>query len=159
MSIRKKVGCVFLGFLAVSSASAEPNKALLQELRQLKVELFEQYQGIEERLARLEALISPEYSVKVIPQTDSASVPTAAVEPVISRWQQPSAWNSIQPGMSRAEVEAILGQPSSERSNIINYITLTYEGRSAVGDKEIGGSVTLTDNDRVEYRGIQRPSW
>jgi hypothetical protein len=61
-------------------------------------------------------------------------------------WQVPFAWGRIKIGMSRAEVEEILGAPASVDS-VLDYQTLTYKGESP-GGAVINGTVKLTD-DRV----------
>jgi hypothetical protein len=61
------------------------------------------------------------------------------------RWQNPFAWSQVNMGMSRAEVEAILGPPTTVDS-VIDYQTLHYSGQ--VAGETLSGTVKLTD-DRV----------
>lgn len=61
------------------------------------------------------------------------------------KWQNPVAWSQITKGMSRSEVESILGPPSSVDS-VIDYQTLHYTG--SAGGETISGIVKLED-DRV----------
>ena len=61
-------------------------------------------------------------------------------------WQVPFAWTRIKMNMSRAEVEAILGPPTSVDS-VIDYQTLHYSGQVAGGEM-LSGTVKFTD-DRV----------
>jgi hypothetical protein len=61
-------------------------------------------------------------------------------------WQIPFAWTRIKTGMSRAQVEEILGAPTSVDS-VIDYQTLVYKD-DASGPRTISGSVKLVD-DRV----------
>jgi hypothetical protein len=154
----KVVICILLSVSV--SAQAEANEKLLQQIVSLRVELAQKYDDIERRLVRLEQLIGPEYSVQVVPSQPTATSPTPAVklQAVVPKWQRPEAWAHIMPGMNRVDVEAFLGRSSSEKVNIVGYTTLLYEG-SKLSGKRIKGSVTLTDSDRVEYRGIDRPDW
>jgi hypothetical protein len=62
------------------------------------------------------------------------------------RWQNPIAWAQIREGMARAQVEEILGTPTSVES-VIDYQTLLYKGE-VPGSGTISGTVKLTD-DRV----------
>jgi len=61
-------------------------------------------------------------------------------------WQNPFAWAQIREGMSRAQVEDILGSPTSVES-VIDYQTLIYKG-DVPGSGTVSGTVKLTD-DRV----------
>jgi len=61
-------------------------------------------------------------------------------------WQIPFAWTRIKNGMSRTDVEDILGPPTSVDS-VLDYQTLNYKG-DAPGRGTISGSVRLVD-DRV----------
>ncbi len=61
------------------------------------------------------------------------------------KWQNPIAWSEINKGMSRTDVESILGAPTSVDS-VIDYQTLHYSG--SVGGEVISGTVKLED-DRV----------
>jgi hypothetical protein len=71
---------------------------------------------------------------RVVPKTSGA------------RWQDPLAWMQIREGMSRAQVEEILGKPTSVDA-VIDYQTLNYKGDTP-GGGVLTGSVKLTD-DRV----------
>ena len=68
------------------------------------------------------------------------------VKPPAARWQNPLAWSQIREGMSRAQVEEILGKPTSVES-VIDYQTLVYKG-DVPGAGTLTGTVKLTD-DRV----------
>jgi SmpA/OmlA family protein len=61
-------------------------------------------------------------------------------------WQNPLAWTQIREGMSRAQVEEILGKPASVES-VIDYQTLLYKG-TVPGSGLVSGIIKLTD-DRV----------
>jgi len=69
-----------------------------------------------------------------------------AIKPAAARWQNPLAWAQIREGMSRAQVEEILGKPASVES-VIDSQTLTYKG-DVPGSGAVAGVVKLTD-DRV----------
>lgn len=61
-------------------------------------------------------------------------------------WHLPDSWENIRTGMSRRDVEDILGPPTTA-SSVIDYQTLTYKGTTAEG-LALTGSVKLED-DRV----------
>jgi hypothetical protein len=60
-------------------------------------------------------------------------------------WKTRSVWSGIKEGMSRAQVVAILGQPTSVDGS--NYQTLFYRGEVS-GSSSVTGTVKLYD-DRV----------
>jgi SmpA / OmlA family len=63
-----------------------------------------------------------------------------------SPWQNPLGWSQIREGLSRAQVEEILGKPTSVDS-VLDYQTLVYKGDVA-GSGTVAGTIKLTD-DRV----------
>jgi len=63
-----------------------------------------------------------------------------------ARWQNPLAWIQIREGMSRAQVEEILGKPTSVEA-VIDSQTLLYKG-DVPGSGSVAGVIKLTD-DRV----------
>ena len=67
-------------------------------------------------------------------------------KPLAAPWNNPQAWARVEEGMSRAQVEEILGKPTSVDA-VIDYQTLNYKG-AAPGGGILTGSVKLTD-DRV----------
>ena len=67
-----------------------------------------------------------------------------APKPLAAPWQNPLAWARVQEGMSRAQVEEILGKPTSVDS-VIDYQTLNYKG-DVPGGGVLTGSVKLTDD-------------
>ena len=67
-------------------------------------------------------------------------------KPVAAPWRDPQAWARVEEGMSRAQVEDILGKPTSVDA-VIDYQTLNYKGDTP-GGGVLTGSVKLTD-DRV----------
>ena len=68
------------------------------------------------------------------------------IKPPALRWQNPLAWAQIREGLSRAQVEEILGKPTSVES-VIDYQTLLYKG-DVPGSGTVAGAIKLTD-DRV----------
>ena len=70
----------------------------------------------------------------------------SVIKPPGARWQNPLAWAQIREGMSRAQVEEILGKPASVEA-VIDYQTLLYKGE-VPGLGTVSGTVKLTD-DRV----------
>jgi len=68
------------------------------------------------------------------------------VKPPAARWQNPLAWSLIREGMSRAQVEELLGKPTTVES-VIDYQTLVYKG-DVPGAGTLSGTIKLTD-DRV----------
>ncbi len=67
-------------------------------------------------------------------------------KPIASPWHNPQTWARVEEGMSRAQVEDILGTPTSVDA-VIDYQTLNYKGETRAGSV-LTGSVKLTD-DRV----------
>jgi hypothetical protein len=67
-------------------------------------------------------------------------------KPLAAPWHNPQAWAQVQEGMSRAQVEELLGKPTSVDA-VIDYQTLNYKGPTS-GGAVLAGSVKLTD-DRV----------
>ena len=108
--------------------------ALQQQTAELKKTIVEQEQRIadlEKTVKALQAILAP--LPKPIPS------PTPA-------WQSASSWNMIKPGMSEAEVVAILGPPTRVQS-VTDMRTLFYEpGPNSA--TTLAGNVTLKD-DRV----------
>ena len=114
-----------------------------EEIAKLKRIIAEQ----DRRIARLEAtvkqlqsaiqrlgVVEPSQSTK--PQ---ATTPTTGKSP----WKNPANWDRIKDGMSKAQVTAILGQPTS--SEEMGVLTLFYEGE-VQGSGFVSGNVKLIDN-------------
>ena len=74
---------------------------------------------------------------------DKVKVPS---KPIAAPWHNPQAWAKVEEGMSRAQVEEILGKPTSVDA-VIDYQTLNYKGDTP-GGALLAGTVKLTD-DRV----------
>jgi hypothetical protein len=95
-----------------------------------------------------------EKTVKALQAAGVADRPAPAVEervrPIVrqppARWLNPLAWGQIREGLSRAQVEDILGPPTSVES-VIDYQTLIYKG-DIPGRGTVAATIKLTD-DRV----------
>ena len=107
------------------------------------------------RIAELEKTVKSRQSANGV----SAEKPTphelakTVIKPAV-QWQNPLAWAQIREGLSRAQVEEILGKPTSVES-VIDYQTLLYKG-DVPGSGPASGMVKLTD-DRVSE--IRPPSF
>jgi hypothetical protein len=98
------------------------------------------------RIAELESLVKTMRGVEAEKVDNNSAVTLPSKPSVKLPWQLPSNWSLIKTGMSRAQVEEILGPPISVDS-VIDYQTLIYQGYiPATG--ALSGSVRLTD-DRV----------
>jgi hypothetical protein len=72
--------------------------------------------------------------------------PKTNFKPPAAQWLNPLAWTQVREGMSRAQVEGVLGKPVSVES-VLDYQTLLYQG-DAPGSGPVTGIVKFTD-DRV----------
>jgi hypothetical protein len=100
------------------------------------------------RIAELESVVKALQAGTVAERpADGGDRPKAAEKnaPAVP-WQIPFAWTRIKEGMSRAQVQEILGAPTSVDS-VIDYQTLNYKG-DVPGAGQVSGSVRLAD-DRV----------
>jgi hypothetical protein len=102
----------------------------------------------ERRIADLEKVVKNlQAAAAAIPEKPApAQAARAIVRPAAARWHNPLAWAEIREGMSRAQVEEILGPPTSVDS-VIDYQTLVYKGDVA-DSGTLTGTIKLTD-DRV----------
>jgi len=91
-----------------------------------------------------------EKALRTLQQAEGVTVVEGKVKvapkPLAAPWHNPLAWAQVQPGMSRAQVEEILGKPTSVDA-VIDYQTLNYKGEMP-DDGAVTGSVKITD-DRV----------
>ena len=99
------------------------------------------------RIADLEKIVKNLQTAAAAPDKP-APAPAAKViiRPAAARWHNPLAWAEIREGMSRAQVEEILGPPTSVDS-VIDYQTLVYKG-DVSSSGTTSGSIKFTD-DRV----------
>jgi hypothetical protein len=99
------------------------------------------------RIAELEKTLRTQQAEATAPVPVPVEVrPKVLPKPLAARWQNPLAWAQIQEGMSRAQVEDILGKAASVDA-VIDSQTLNYKGDAPSGGV-LTGSVNLTD-DRV----------
>lgn len=131
----KKVALAAAVLMIPITACAATIEELERALRELRTQVADQ----DARIRRLE---SPS---KATPFTVTA-LPTRTAG--TDAWKDASNWGRIARGMSRRQVESILGQPTSAKKDIINYVTLIYQGDKA-GSGYISGNVQLDSNDRV----------
>lgn len=98
---------------------------------------------LEKTLRTLQATGVAERPVLPVAPEAKAKVPP---KPLAAPWHNPQAWARVQEGMSRSQVEDILGKPTSVDA-VIDYQTLNYKGETSAAGV-VTGSVKLTD-DRV----------
>ena len=127
--------------ILLSTNSFAGDSELSKQIVELKAELNRQ----NDRIERLEQLVKQPKKHK-----------TSSVVPDRFAWQQLNNWNLIKPGMSRAQVESILGKPTKVEVDIIKYVTLYYQGEKS-GAGYVSGNVELNSKDRVKHGGINKP--
>ena len=100
------------------------------------------------RIAELEKTVKALHAANAVTEEPVAheAAKTASVKPLAARWHNPLAWTQIREGLSRAQVEEILGKPTSVEA-VVDYQTLYYKG-DVPGSGAVAGIVKLTD-DRV----------
>jgi hypothetical protein len=139
------IACLMASSFGFAQTASRPpaDKRLDEALADIKL----LRQVIDAQARRITVL---EASVKAL-QAAAGSAPAVetrareAAQPKVP-WQIPFAWGRIKIGMSRAEVQEILGAPASVDS-VLDYQTLTYKGEGPSG-ASISGTVRLAD-DRV----------
>jgi len=129
-------------------ASSSPSRDRRLEAAETEIGLLKRLvKDQDRRIAELEKTIKSLQSSAPA----SAEKPTAhevaktIIKPAV-QWQNPFAWAQIREGLSRAQVEDILGKPTSVES-VIDYQTLFYKG-DVPGSGVVSGVIKLTD-DRV----------
>jgi hypothetical protein len=113
------------------------------EISLLKRLVKEQDRRIAELEKTVKSLQSPSSAINEKPTAHE--IAKTIFKPA-ARWQNPLAWSQIQTGLSRAQVEEILGAPTSAES-VIDSQTLLYKG-DVPGSGAASGVIKLTD-DRV----------
>ena len=116
----------------------------LVDITLLKRLVKDQDRRIADLEKELKSLQTAPVAIPERPATGDRAV--SVVKPPAARWQNPLAWSLIKAGMSRAQVEDILGKPATVES-VIDYQTLVYKTDPATGSG-LSGTVKLTD-DRV----------
>ena len=130
--------------------SSNPGRDRRLEASETEINLLKrQVREQDRRIAELERTVK---SLQTTATTANAERPAAhelaktLVKTPLARWQNPLAWTQIREGLSRSQVEEILGKPTSVEA-VIDYQTLIYKG-DVPGSGTVSGMVKLTD-DRV----------
>ena len=137
-------------------ASSVPSRDRRLEATETDVSLLKRLvKEQDRRIAELEKIIkSLQTPTTVIPEKPTAhELAKTIIKPAL-QWHNPLAWAQIREGLSRAQVEEILGKPTSVEA-VIDYQTLLYKG-DIPGSGTVSGMVKLTD-DRVSE--IRPPSF
>jgi len=153
--VKKTVAAGVLGLMGVAislfcfgQTSTSPSRDRRLEADETDISLLKRVineQG--RRIAELEKTVkSLRAAVAAATEEPPPHELAKAIKPASERWQNPLAWAQIREGMSRMQVEEILGKPASVES-VIDYQTLLYKG-DVPGSGTLSGSVKLTD-DRV----------
>ena len=145
-----------MAFLPVASSaddSARINR-LETEIQQLRTQIdvaLRRIQQLEEEIERKngEALVGA--TPPKLP--DQAPTP-APLKAGNFPWHSPEPWTRIRPGMTQAEVVAILGEPTQVES-MESYKTLFYRG-SVAGTGSPNGLVNLRDDKVV---AVKKPAF
>lgn len=98
------------------------------------------------RIADLEKTVKALQAATDTPKPAAEERVRPAVRLPVARWLNPLAWGQIREGLSRAQVEEILGPPTSVDS-VIDYQTLNYK-TDIPGRGGVFAAIKLTD-DRV----------
>lgn len=149
---------VILALLVIAAASqparaddATRIKQLESEIRVLRIQLDDQQRRIE----KLEAAVQVQDArSEIMPKPGLRVARPAAAAAGPLPWHSQEAWGRIKPGMTAAEVTAILGEPTSvEAAETLK--TLFYRG-SAPGRGALYGHVNFR-GDRVV--AVSRPDF
>jgi hypothetical protein len=140
------LGLLFLSVLSPSFGQQSDRRIedAVAEITLLKRVVAEQ----DRRIATLEkALDTSRLGAVANPESSAVSGRVAVTQATTSTpWRTRSVWSGIKEGMSRAQVVAILGQPTSV--NVVSILqTLFYRGEVS-GSASVTGTVELMD-DRV----------
>lgn len=139
-----------LGLIALSISLPSFGQTVSNQSRDRRLEATETEIGLLKRLVKEQDRRIAELE-KIVKLLQVAENPTPhelakTITPPALRWQNPLAWAQIREGLSRAQVEDILGKPTSVES-VIDYQTLQYKGE-VPGSGNVSGIIKLTD-DRV----------
>jgi hypothetical protein len=129
--------------------SSSPSRDRRQEAAEIDISLLKRLiKEQDRRIAELEKTVKLLRASGTAPAEEPAPRELAkiVIKPAAARWQNPLAWAQIREGMSRVQVEEILGKPISVEA-VIDYQTLLYKG-DVPGSGTVSGMVKLTD-DRV----------
>ena len=126
--------------LAAGAADALQIAQIEQDIRRLQLQLQEQARQIEALRARL---VQPPVLPDARQSSPSPTTPSTT-------WVDASKWMQVRPGMSELEVIALLGPPTSMRSEGAQRVLLYAMEIGASGF--LGGSVTLRERSVVEVQ-------
>ncbi len=153
--MRRMIATGVLGLLGLAISPPCFGQTSSSQSRDHRLEAAETDIGLLKRMVKEQArqIAELEKTVKSLQSASSVinEKPTAheiakTIFTPAARWQNPLAWTQIRKGLSRAEVEDILGEPTSVES-VIDYQTLFYKG-DVPGSGTVSGIIKLTD-DRV----------
>jgi hypothetical protein len=115
--------------------------------------VFSHEESIKDEILRLQKMI--EAQELRIGRLETLLQSPKQKQTVIDRfsWQNEALWQRVEVGMSRLQVEALLGQPSGVKRDIAKWLTLYYQGEKA-GAGYISGNIVLNKDDRVEMINI-----
>lgn len=135
---------IFLGasFVVWTGVGQGQSSVTLDSLNRQVQTLQTTVQNQERRIAALEQKLS-QVSPPSQPSQNPSTIPPSSTQPAQQPgWHLPANWARIQRGMSRQQVEAILGKPARVRD--FASITLYFEGEVA-GSGFVLGTVELFD--------------
>jgi hypothetical protein len=151
----RMVAAGVLGLIGLAISPPCFGQASSNPSRDRRLEATEMEIGLLKRLAKEQdrRILELERAVKSLQTAITASGEKPAAHELAktvirpaTAWQNPLAWAQIRAGLSRAQVEEILGKPTSADS-VIDYQTLFYKG-DVPGSGTVSGVIKLTD-DRV----------
>jgi hypothetical protein len=159
LSVPARAACALaFGVLAQSPAVADDAARISRletEIQQLRAQLDEQnrrIQRLEAELERRAGVSQPRSELEPSPRADGRQANT----PVPSGpqpWHTAPAWERIHPGMSEAEVVAVLGAPTvAESVGVLK--SLFYRGLA--GRAELSGHVNLKEGRVV---AVSKPAF
>ena len=139
---------IILGICGLAACIAQTRDRRLEDAQADIAVLKRLVKEQDRRIADLEKALKAQQApaVVAIPGPPPREDHPRLVKPLTAKWMNPLAWARIQEGLSRAQVEEILGKLATVES-VIDYQTLIYKG-DASSASGLAGSVKLTD-DRV----------
>jgi len=148
LSAQGAISCLFAGLLLAPVAMADEGARISRletEIQQLRSQLDEQNR----RIQQLEAELARRAGAPALPQPRPRSGDRPTGTPAASGpqpWHTAPAWARVKPGMTEAQVIAILGAPSAAEA-VGALKSLFYRG--VPGRVELGGHVNLKDGQVV----------
>ena len=135
-----------LSFPALRQTQNKQLEDALVEIAKLKSVITEQDRRITELEKAVSILQSLVGQLNISPSQYQDAGARPALQRTTSGWRIKSNWLRVKDGMSRAQVIAILGEPTSEKS-LDTFLTMFYQGQ-VPGSGSVSGNVEL-HNDRV----------